>query len=353
MVTLYWLCIGGFEMPCSYRSRSVADNIPADTCGRFRKLRSACSAGVFLIVLLAFTARYVCAQSTDERFNSILTAAAGKLESISAVRLTVESCYVTEGNAGPVETRYTIVAQRADSLWTGCNIFGRTSEGAFMLFDGARLLEGRPASGRMTSYAAVRQPQHRIANVLSGWELAPIPRKDNVMREILNDEHITQRLVSRGTLGTDSVLVLASLRSIGGGITETLTEWHLRTSDLFPLKVAQHRKMVGVPQTSDEIWITSVQADPYIQPGLFSGASLPDDLQISEASRPVYPGSQLLNKGDVAPDFEASALQGGTYALSDLKGRVVFLDFFYADCLPCHRAIPTIVKMYEEFADRG
>jgi thiol-disulfide isomerase/thioredoxin len=325
------------------RSSSIVDGVHANRFCCFWQLRNVCHACLFLLLLLLVTSRNSCAQSTDERFNRILSAAADKLDASTAVRLNVESRYVMEGTPGPVETQYTVVAQRADSLWTGCKIHGKTSEGEYMLFDGERLLEGRPSTGRMTSYAAARQPQHRIANVLRGWELAPIPRKDNVMREILNDKHITQRLISLGTVGSDSVMVLSCVSSIGQGVIETFHEWHLRISDLLPLKVVRHHKMAGALQTSDEIWITAAQMDPEIKPGLFSGASLPDNTVISEAPRPEYNGPELLKKGDV---------QGGMYTLSDLKGRVVFLDFFYAACFPCHRALPSLVKLHKEFADR-
>lgn len=40
---------------------------------------------------------------------------------------------------------------------------------------------------------------------------------------------------------------------------------------------------------------------------------------------------------------------GKTVQLSDLKGKVVLLDFWYRGCLPCLKATPDLMKLQEEF----
>ncbi|MBE0645874.1 MAG: TlpA family protein disulfide reductase [Bacteroidetes bacterium] len=308
-----------------------------------------------LALLLYFiqSAQPCSSQSDDGEFNRILREAAARIDSVNTIRLSIESHFTREGEAGPIASKYSMSAERADSLWTGCKVFGTTTDGDCVLFDGVRLLEGRPASGRMTSYAAARQPQHRIAVVLNGWDLAPIPMNNTLMRQILNDEHITERVISAGTLGPDSVLILACVSSIGEGMIETFTEWQLRTSDLMPLKVTQLYKMAEMQQWSNEIYIKAILVDPELEPGLFSGATLPKNIAITEAPKPTIDGPTLLKKGDAAPEFEADALQGGSVKLSDCRGKVVFLDFFYVDCFPCHRALPTLVELAKEFRDQG
>lgn len=49
--------------------------------------------------------------------------------------------------------------------------------------------------------------------------------------------------------------------------------------------------------------------------------------------------------GDLAPDFVLDDLAGDPLRLSDLRGRVVFLNFWATWCIPCRREMPA----FEEF----
>ena len=57
--------------------------------------------------------------------------------------------------------------------------------------------------------------------------------------------------------------------------------------------------------------------------------------------------------GFTAPDFELPDLKGGTVRLSDLRGRVVLLNFWATWCGPCRVEMPTIQAVYEDYGDRG
>ena len=54
-----------------------------------------------------------------------------------------------------------------------------------------------------------------------------------------------------------------------------------------------------------------------------------------------------------APDFELRTIKGDIVKLSDLKGKVVLLNFWGTWCGPCRREIPDFIKLYDEYNDDG
>jgi peroxiredoxin len=54
-----------------------------------------------------------------------------------------------------------------------------------------------------------------------------------------------------------------------------------------------------------------------------------------------------------APDFELTDLSGKSISLSDLKGKVIFINFWATWCGPCRHEIPDFVAFYKENKDNG
>ncbi len=75
-----------------------------------------------------------------------------------------------------------------------------------------------------------------------------------------------------------------------------------------------------------------------------------DQMEMAKKQRqqqePIQPGME-------APDIRMPNPEGKMLALSDLRGKVVLLDFWASWCGPCRRENPNVVKVYKKYKDKG
>jgi thiol-disulfide isomerase/thioredoxin len=61
----------------------------------------------------------------------------------------------------------------------------------------------------------------------------------------------------------------------------------------------------------------------------------------------------LLRRRVPIEDFSLPLLRGGTQTLSNLKGKVVFLNFWATWCPPCQAEMPSMESLYRRLRERG
>ena len=60
-----------------------------------------------------------------------------------------------------------------------------------------------------------------------------------------------------------------------------------------------------------------------------------------------------INNKDGAPEVTFTTLEGKNIQLSDLKGKVVFVNFWATDCPGCIKEMPDLIKTYHQYRDKG
>ena len=53
-------------------------------------------------------------------------------------------------------------------------------------------------------------------------------------------------------------------------------------------------------------------------------------------------------RGKQIPEFTANTLSGKEYSISDFKGKLTVIDFWYTGCIPCKAEVPYFEKLAKE-----
>jgi peroxiredoxin len=89
---------------------------------------------------------------------------------------------------------------------------------------------------------------------------------------------------------------------------------------------------------------------------LAQGKSMQEQANSYEEQKKMMEAQLLaagIGVGLVAPEIALPNPTGKTIKLSSLKGKVVLLDFWASWCKPCRMENPAVVKLYNEYKDKG
>jgi thiol-disulfide isomerase/thioredoxin len=61
----------------------------------------------------------------------------------------------------------------------------------------------------------------------------------------------------------------------------------------------------------------------------------------------------LIQENNSVPSVIFTTIEGKRIVMSDLKGKIVLVNFWATDCLACVTEMPALAKIYEQYKSRG
>lgn len=142
------------------------------------------------------------------------------------------------------------------------------------------------------------------------------------------------------------------------GFNNTLTRFEVTMcidkQDYMPLEYVEYLDIVEGLDTMTQFNRTKlISFTPEYDPQQLTLSSIPSKYKLKEAKNESYQEPKTLPIGRRAPKWNLPSLDGSTVSLSDLKGKVVLIDFFYKSCAPCCAAMPFLQRLHEQYSDQG
>lgn len=289
------------------------------------------------IILLMAVLLSACFQKKDEALDvskQILQLVQSELDSISTMEYDVKSFMLFMGHTDTMITNAHCYTQK-DSMDKAVGYYYRID------LDTSRNLYGKAGAFWETPSGCMlldkKTPKHYLFQALSNIRMYKhwLKHNDSYPQYLGIDTH--QNRVC---------WVIKINRKVDSECTEIYNILYIDTLQRLPIRGIEYFNCLGGMTQYKEYHISNLQCDVEIDDDLF----LPTTPEIIDR-KINYDSLTIAIIGKAAPEWTLQKAEDTTQtlSLSDFKGKVVLLDFWYMSCYPCIKAIPEIKKLKQKY----
>lgn len=180
-----------------------------------------------------------------------------------------------------------------------------------------------------------------VDRLIKGFDVSAFTNAPAVLSRNLQEESLEFYVVSR----------TRPPRQESGFDGDTLKLWINKTTFL-PEKVMYITTDNGNSQYESTA-LSNIVINGSNQDTHFKDLTFPQDYKIEYYQPLLISDLKTLEKGSIVPDVTMYNFQGDEVKLSDYKGKVVILDFWYLSCYPCLQAMPHLNTLYQNYTSKG
>lgn len=243
---------------------------------------------------------------------------------------------------------------RGPARWSGKEVATRNFATSF---DGklVRSIHEKDKLVMESSWGASNDLMDEGAGWLSAWILQ---WKDLISSRFNEPETVLQNRVDGSALvgGVECHIVYVDYSELSNRELFDVW-WYVGKEDFLPRRIDMH--LVG--HGGDGFTVTEIEhleLDPQVSESQLALA-VPEGFKVEQAKEPeARKGVAIIKQagpqsGGPAPDWTLKDAEGKDVTLSDLRGKVVVMDFWATWCPPCRAVMPSLQKLHEKYKDQG
>lgn len=130
---------------------------------------------------------------------------------------------------------------------------------------------------------------------------------------------------------------------------QAMLRWAFGADDNLPRRRERRFRAAQGNEVQATLTIRNLVVNSNIDPAIFE-IEVPDGVRVETVGKKPPP---TINVGDLVPDWTLTDVNGNERTLSDMRGKVVVMDFWATWCPHCRDAMPAMQKLHDAYADRG
>ena len=181
------------------------------------------------------------------------------------------------------------------------------------------------------------------------WSTQEQPIADQIKGLRKLDDNVRARTTKQLALQIRQLPVVPNKLTLAGALANLSTEGDFGKDTLQEVTTTlasalREQPPAGKPGQPDDLymWLASLVRYEHMQ---------------AQSDNPQFAGAlSKLEAADAARqlvDFTLSDLQGNSWHLRDLKGKVVLVNFWATWCPPCRKEMPDLQALYDKYKDQG